>query len=46
MGEMENAYKVLIKKLERKRPVGKLRCRLEDNIKMGHMGLYGVRWCE
>jgi len=28
------AYRVLVGKPEGKRPLGKLRCRLEDNIKM------------
>jgi hypothetical protein len=34
MGEMRNAYKILVGKPERKRPLGRLRCRLKDNIKM------------
>jgi hypothetical protein len=34
MGEMRNAYKVSVRKFERKRPFGGLRCRWEDNIGM------------
>jgi hypothetical protein len=33
MGEMRNAYKILIPKPERKRPLGRHRHRLENNIK-------------
>jgi hypothetical protein len=33
-GRMRNAYKILVGKPERKRPLGKPRCRLEDNIRM------------
>jgi hypothetical protein len=32
MEEMRNVYKILIQKLEGKRPLGRHRCRLEDNI--------------
>jgi hypothetical protein len=34
MGEMRNAYKILIGKPEGKRPLGRQRSRWEDNIKM------------
>jgi hypothetical protein len=34
MGEMRNAYKILIRKPEGKRPLGRPRCRWEDNIRM------------
>jgi hypothetical protein len=34
MGEMRIGYKILVGIPERKRPLGKTRCRLEDNIKM------------
>jgi len=34
MGESGDAYKILIVKLEGKRPRGRRRCRLEDNIRM------------
>jgi transposase len=33
-GEQKNAYKVLVGKLEGKRPQGRRRCRRVDNIKM------------
>jgi hypothetical protein len=34
MGEKWNAYRILVGKPERKTPVGRPRCRWEDNIKM------------
>jgi hypothetical protein len=34
MGEMRNAYNILVGKPEGKRPLGKPRCRSEDNIRM------------
>ena len=34
MEQSRNAYRVLVGKPEGKRPLGRLRCRLEDNIKM------------
>jgi len=34
MGKMENAYKILVRKSERKRPLGSSRCRWEENIIM------------
>ncbi|KAJ4441221.1 hypothetical protein ANN_11072 [Periplaneta americana] len=34
MGESRNAYRVLVGKSEGKRPLGRQRCRCEDNIKM------------
>jgi hypothetical protein len=33
MREMRNAYKILVRKLEGKRPHGRPRCRWEDNIR-------------
>jgi hypothetical protein len=33
-GEMKNAYKILVGKVEGKRPLGRPRRRLEENIKM------------
>jgi hypothetical protein len=32
--EKRNAYRILVGKLEGKRPLGRPRCRWEDNIKM------------
>ena len=34
MGEGRGVYRVLVRKPEGKRPVGRPRCRWEDNIKM------------
>jgi hypothetical protein len=34
MGEKRNAYRLLVRKLERKRPIGRPRRRWMDNIKM------------
>ena len=34
MGEGKGVYRVLVRKPEGKRPVGRPRCRWEDNIKM------------
>jgi hypothetical protein len=34
MGETRNAYRILMGKAEGKRPLGRLRCRWVDNIKM------------
>ena len=34
MGEKRGAYSVLARKPEGKRPLGRLRCRREDSIKM------------
>jgi hypothetical protein len=46
MGEKRSAYRVLVGKPEGKRPLGILRQRLEDNIKMDlrreRMGWHGL----
>lgn len=34
MGDSRGAYRVLVWRLEGKRPLGRSKCRLEDNIKM------------
>jgi hypothetical protein len=34
MGEMRNAYKILVRKPEGKRLLGRPRCRWEDNLRM------------
>jgi len=41
MGEMINAYKILVSKPKAKRPHGRPRSRCEDNIKMR---LIKARW--
>jgi hypothetical protein len=37
MGDERNVYKVLVGKPERKRPLGRPRCRQEDGIRMDLM---------
>jgi hypothetical protein len=34
MGEKRNAFRIMMRKPERKRPLRRPRCRWEDNIKM------------
>jgi hypothetical protein len=48
MGESRGAYKVLERKSEGKRPLGRARRRWEDNIKMGNqeVGYGGMDWIE
>jgi hypothetical protein len=46
MGEKRNAYRILVGRPERKRPLGRPRHRWEDNIKMdlGEIGWGCVDW--
>jgi hypothetical protein len=46
MGEKRNTYKLLVGKPEEKRPLGRVRCRWIDNIKMDllDIGLSVVDW--
>jgi len=46
MGEMRNAYKILVGKLERCRPLGRPRRKWEENIRIGlrEIGWEGVDW--
>jgi hypothetical protein len=46
MEEKRNAYRILMGKLEGKRPQGRLRCRWVDSIKIDHreIGWDGVVW--
>jgi hypothetical protein len=46
MGEKRNAYRLLVGKPEGKRPLGRQRCRWEDNIRMdlGEVGWSDVYW--
>jgi hypothetical protein len=34
IGQMRNTHKIFVRKLEGKRPHGRLKCRWEDNIKI------------
>jgi len=47
-GERRGAYRVLVGKPEGKRPLGRLRCRWVDNIKMDlqEVGCGGIDWIE
>jgi len=46
MGEMKNAYDILVEKCEGKRPLRRLRHRWEDKIRMylRERGWQGVEW--
>ena len=48
MGDRSGVYRVLVGKAEGKRPLGRPRCRWEDNIKMDlqAVGCEGVDWIE
>jgi hypothetical protein len=48
MGEGRNLYRVLVGKIEGKRPLGTARRRWEDGIKMdlSDIGLRGVEWIQ
>jgi hypothetical protein len=48
MGAMTNAYRILVGKPERKRPLGRQKRRWVDNIKMdlGEIGWDGRDWME
>jgi hypothetical protein len=48
MGERRSVYRVLVRKPEEKRPLGKPSCRWEDNIKMDfqEVGCGGMDWIE
>jgi hypothetical protein len=41
--DMRNAYRILVRKPEGKRPLGRLRCRWEYNIKMNWIHLAQCR---
>jgi hypothetical protein len=46
MGEMKNSHYIFVRKPNGKRPLGKLRCRKEDNISLAsqenRVGTYGL----
>jgi hypothetical protein len=48
MGEGRDAYRVLVGRPESKRPLGRPRCRWEDNIKMDlrETGINRVNWIQ
>ena len=48
MGERRGVYKVLVGKHEGKRPLGRPRCRWDDNIKMDlqEVGCGGMDWID
>ena len=48
MGKRRGVYRVLVGKPEGKRPLGRPRCRWEDNIKMDlqEVGCGGMDWIE
>jgi hypothetical protein len=48
MGETRNAYRILVEKPERKRPLGRPRRRWVDSIKidLGEIGRDGRDWIE
>jgi hypothetical protein len=48
MGEKRNAYRTLVGKPEGKRPLGRPRCRWDDNIKMDlrEIGWGGMDWLD
>jgi hypothetical protein len=48
MGEGRGVYRVLVGRPEGKRPLGRPRCRWEDNIKMDlrEIGIDGVNWIQ
>ena len=47
-GERRGVYRGLVRKLDGKRPLGRPRCRWEDNIKMDlqEVGCGGMDWIE
>jgi hypothetical protein len=48
MGEKKNAYRLLMRKPEGKRPLGRPRCRWVDNIRidLGEVGWDDVDWID
>jgi hypothetical protein len=48
MGEKRGAYRILVGRPEGRRPLGRPRCRWEDNIKMDlqEVGWGGMNWIE
>jgi hypothetical protein len=48
VGEKRNAYRILVRKPEGKRPLARPRCRWEDNIKIDlrEIGWDGLDWVD
>jgi hypothetical protein len=48
MGEGRGVYRVLVGRSEGKRPLGRPRCRWEDNVKLDlrEIGIDGVNWIQ
>jgi hypothetical protein len=47
MEEQRGAYRILVGRLEGRQPLGRPRCRWEDNIKMDLQGVgWGMNWME
>jgi hypothetical protein len=48
MGEGRGVYRVLVGRLKGKRPLGRSRCRWEDNIKLDfrEIGFDGANWIQ
>jgi hypothetical protein len=48
MGEGRGVYRVLVGRPKGKRPLGRHRCRCEDNIKMDlrEIGINGANWIQ
>jgi hypothetical protein len=48
MGEGRGVYRVLVGRPKGKRPLGRPRCRWEDNIKMDlrEIGIHGANWIQ
>jgi hypothetical protein len=48
MGERRGAYRALVRKLEGRRPLGRLRRRWDDNIKkdLREVGWGGIDWID
>jgi hypothetical protein len=48
MGEKMNEFRILVGKPEGKKPLGRPRCRREDNIRMDHreIGWGGMDWID
>jgi hypothetical protein len=48
MGEKKNAYRILVRKREGRRPLGRPRCKWVDNFKMDlrEIGCDGMDWID